>query len=127
MRAKWVIKWAVPPTNVRFDANSNVSARDGFGLELHLLQIGVRREPSRFIPGVGNFTVDNNVKLAGPAGLYVDRSMPVSFDPGLHTEGFGFVASVVTVINCDRHQRGISSFIWDVCVDKRTRAQGIEH
>ena len=46
------------------------------GLELHLFQVGVRRELSRLMAGVGNFAVECNVKLAGSARLYVVPGAP---------------------------------------------------
>ena len=72
-------------------------------LELDLLQVAVRRETSRFVAGVDQLPFDHNVKLTDLARLNVNWATPVSLEPSLHTEGFGFVASVGTVMNENRH------------------------
>ena len=68
-----------------------------------MFQFGVRREPSRLVARVDELFVDDDVELARLALLDFNRPTPVSFKPGLHTEGFRFVASVGAVMNGDNH------------------------
>ena len=70
-----------------------------------LLQIGVRREPARRVARIDEFLVDYDVELARLALSHLYRPTPASFNPSLHTEGFGFVASTGAVMNQDRHVR----------------------
>src|ERR1035437_8874461 len=72
-------------------------------LELDLLQVGVRRETSRPVARVDELFIDDDVELARLARLNVDRPAPASFNPSLHTEGFGFVASDGAVMYEDSH------------------------
>jgi hypothetical protein len=74
-------------------------------LELDLLQIGVRREPSRLVARVDELFVDDDVELARVSGLDVNRPAPASFNPSLHTEGFGFVVSGGAVMYENSHDR----------------------
>ena len=74
------------------------------GSRQDLLQILFPGESSGLVARVGEFTVDNHVELARFAGLNVHQPAPARFDPSLHTEGFGLVASGSAVMNVDGHE-----------------------
>ena len=72
-------------------------------LELDLLQVGVRWKTPRLVARVDELFIDDDVELARLARLNVDRPAPASFNPSLHTEGFGFVASGSAIMYEDSH------------------------
>lgn len=72
-------------------------------LELQFPEVGLPRETSCLVAGVDQLSVDLDVELSGLAGLDVDMPVSICFDPGLHTEGFGSIASGRAVMNDDRH------------------------
>jgi hypothetical protein len=74
-------------------------------LELDLLQVGVRWETSRLVARVDELFIDDDVELARLSWPNVDRPATASFNPSLHTEGFGFVASDGAVMYEDSHDR----------------------
>ena len=77
------------------------------GLERNLLQVCRRGESSGVVARVGELAVDDDIELARLAGLNVHRPAPAGFDPSLHTEGFGLVASGGAVMDQDRHGYGV--------------------
>ena len=77
-------------------------------LKLHRLQVGLGGKSFRFIARVNDATIDDDVELATLAGLHVHGSTSKSFDPSLHTEGFGFVASGGAVVNDRCHDHCLS-------------------
>src|SRR5512132_133326 len=91
------------------DAIAASRARGMRASELDLLQVGFPWEASRPGARVDELFADHEVELAGLARPDLDRSMPASLDPSLHTEGFGFVASAGAVVNDDRHVSFASS------------------
>ena len=54
---------------------------------------------------VGELAIDDDIELARLAGLDVDRPAAAGFEPSLHTEGFGLVASSSAVMDEYRHDR----------------------
>ena len=73
--------------------------------ELEFLQVRVRGESSRLVARVDELFADDDVELARLARPNVNRPAPASFDPRLHTEGFGLVASDGAVMYDDSHGR----------------------
>jgi hypothetical protein len=100
--------WFIPVRRYAQDAQKlcaparcgNASAA---ALELDLLQVGVRWETSRPVARVDELFIDDDVELARLARPNVHRPAPASFNPSLHTEGFGFVASDGAVMYEDSH------------------------
>lgn len=79
--------------------------RRAAALELDLLQVGVRWKSSRLVARVDELFIDDDVELARPARPNVNWPAPASFDPSLHTEGFGFVVSGGAVMYENSHDR----------------------
>jgi hypothetical protein len=82
---------------------SPASGRRAAALEPDLLQVGVRRETSRLVARVDELFIDDDVELARLARANLDGPAPASFNPSLHTEGFGFVVSGGTVMYENSH------------------------
>lgn len=109
--------------------------RRAAALEPDLLQVGVRRETSRLIARVDELFIDHDVELARLARPNLNRPAPANFDPSLHTEGFGFVASDGAVMDEDSHghylvgdslarPRARGQFlacVWEILAPQRTR------
>ena len=76
-------------------------------LELDLLQVGVRWETSRRVARVDELFMDDDVELARLARPNVNGPAPANFNPSLHTEGFGFVASDGAVMYEDSHEHSL--------------------
>lgn len=80
--------------------SSNASISD---LGKDAREIGLPRKPPRLVARVHGRTIDDDIELAHLARVELDGPAPATFDPSLHTEGFGFVASGGAVMDDDGH------------------------
>jgi len=74
-------------------------------LQLHPLQISFGRKASCLVSRVRKMSVDYHVELSGLSLPHVHGATSSTFDPSLHTEGFGLVASSGAVMDDDRHEQ----------------------
>jgi len=75
-------------------------------LGANLLEIGLGREASRLVLGIGQPAIDHDVELARFTYLDLDGALPARLKPSLHTEDFWFVASGSAVVDDDGHGDG---------------------